>query len=165
MVLRSVMVVTFVILFGSLAFAVPVEVGIGSNIAGLYIEWGDGYNTEFLVHFQPATITGLGLFDIVESNTILTTDRQDYGFGVFINGISFNGHSNIGYAGGENWWHYWTKDVGQSEWTSPAYGAADRELLNGDYDGWIYGRAGEVPEPATIVLLAAGLFFARNRKS
>jgi hypothetical protein len=165
MSLRNTIVVLFVILFGSLAFATPVEIGIGSNIAGLYIEWGDSYNTEFLVHFESATITGLDLFDIVESNITLTTDRKIYGEDIFIDGISFNGHSNAGYAGGENWWHYWTKDAGQSEWTSPAYGAADRELSNGDYDGWIYGRASAAPEPATIALLAAGLFFARNRKS
>lgn len=146
----------------SVAVAIPIEVGTGENSAELYIEWDDGYVAEFVVDFEDVTITGFEMFDIIEAQTSLTTVRQDFGWGVFIDGIEFNGHSNIGFGGGEDWWHYWIKDAGQTEWTSPAFGVADRVLYDGDADGWIYGRAGNVPEPTTILLLAFGAFVLRR---
>jgi len=141
----------------SAAIAIPIEVGTGGNSAGLYIEWSDGYIAEFLIKFEVTTVTGLGLFDITEAGTSLTTVRNDFGFGVFIDGITYDGHSDTGFGGGEDWWHYWIKDAGESPWTSPSFGAVDRIVGDGDCDGWIYGRAGApIPEPATIVLLALG---------
>ncbi|MHC4737524.1 MAG: PEP-CTERM sorting domain-containing protein [Planctomycetota bacterium] len=148
----------------STAVAIPIEVGAGENSAELYIEWDDGYVAEFIVGFEDVTVTGLGLFDIIEAETTLTTVREDFGWGVFIDGITFNGHSDIGFGGGEDWWHYWIKDAGQTEWTSPAFGVADRILYDGDSDGWIYGRAGTVPEPATLVLLGLGGLILRKRR-
>ena len=148
----------------SLAAATPVEVGSGDNSAGLYIEWSDGFVAEFTVSFESATITGLEMFDIVEAGTSLTIVRI-YG-GEFIDGISYQGHTNSGYGGGEDWWHYWTMESGTTEWVSPwDYGAADRIVENGDCDGWIYGRAGEVPEPTTIALLAVGGLMLKRRKN
>ena len=160
-------VVAALAITGSLAIAVPVDVGSGDNSAGLYIEWGDGYVAEFLVRFENATVGGLGLFDIVEAETTLTTVREDFGWGVFIDGISYGGHSDVGYGGGEDWWHYWIKNAGQTEWMSPAYGAVDRTIADGDSDGWIYGRAGAVPEPATVALLGLGglLVLKRGRET
>ncbi len=139
----------------SLAVALPIEIGSGRNAAGLHIEWADGYMAEFLVRFDTTSISGLSLFDIVESQSTLMTARGDFGWGVFIDGITYNSHSNIGYGGGEDWWHYWIKNDGQ-DWLSPAYGVSDRILYSGDMDGWVYGRAVIAPEPASIMLLAIG---------
>lgn len=163
--MNRVCVIAVLVITSSLAIATPVEVGTGQNSAGLYIEWSDGYIAEFIVDFEDTTITGLGLFDIVEAETPLTTVRGDFGWGVFIDGIAYNGHSNSGYGGGEDWWHYWIKDAGQLEWMAPMFGAADRTVHSGDMDGWIYGRAGEpVPEPCTIILLGlGGLLLSRRR--
>ena len=158
MSLRDLICLTVVLaITSSAATATPIEVGTGDNSAGLYIEWGDSYIAEFLVKFEETTVTGLGLFDITEAGTSLTTVRNDFGFGVFIDGITYDGHSDSGFGGGEDWWHYWIKDAGESSWTSPSFGAADRIVEDGDWDGWIYGRAGvPIPEPATIALLALG---------
>ncbi len=158
--------------FVSFVFAVVAQadtftVGSGANVAHSVINFGDGAVYTFDVFFDGST-TGIGLFDVIEANTSLVTARQVFAFGTFIDGISFDGHSDIGYAGGENWWHYWTKDSGQSTWTAAGFGPSDRVVHNGDSDGWVYGRATEpVPEPVSIMLLAAGavLLGRQNRMS
>lgn len=139
----------------SAVIAMPVEVGTGDNNAGLYIEWSDGYIAEFLVSFAEPNVTGLELFDIVESGTTLTTVRADFGFGIFIDGIMYNGHSDVGYGGGENWWHYWTKEYAGSSWTYSWVGACDRILVNGDCDGWVYGHGIAPASGPTQEMIAA----------
>ncbi len=163
--MNLVCVIAVVAITSSLAIAIPIDVGTGDNSAGLYIEWSDGYIAEFTVNFEDETITGLGMFDIVEAETTLTTVREDYGWGIFIDGITYDSHSNIGFGGGEDWWHYWIKNAGEQEWTAPAYGAVDRIVSSGDSDGWIYGRAGPVPEPSMIALLGLGGLLLRKRRA
>jgi hypothetical protein len=126
-----------------------VEVGTGVNTASVYIEWSDGFNVEFLVHFgqtESDTTTGLGLMDIIEAESELTTVRDDLGWGVYIDGISYQGRSNEGYAGGELWWHYWENNAGsQNPWQSSMTGAVGRIIAHGDADAWIYGHGNEPP--------------------
>jgi hypothetical protein len=161
------------VMTSSAVIAVPVEVGAGVNAAGVYIEWSDGFVAEFKINFGQIpsdTITGADL--------MLTLDDElaDFALGytnwgseenpdLFVDSIEYLGHSNSGYGGGANWWHYWIKDAGQTEWMSPFYGMSSRTVGNGDMDGWIYGRDTAVPEPATIALLAiGGLVLHRKRK-
>jgi hypothetical protein len=163
MTLQNLTIIICVLLLAASAAADnPIQVGLGQNTADLYIEFSDGFITQFAVSFDTSTITGLEMFDIVEAETTLATDRQDYGWGVFINGIDYLGHSDLGYQGGEDWWHYWVDDgLG---WNAPGYGVADRLLYDGYADGWIYGRAGQpVPEPAALVMLATGFVLIRRR--
>lgn len=146
----------------------PVSVGSGDNRALVVINFSDGAAYEFDVAFSIVTIGGLDAFDIIEADSTLTTVRQDFGWGVFIDGISYEGHSNVGYLGGEDWWHYWVYDADQDSWVSPELGAAGRTLTDGCADGWVYGSANPpvvTPEPATAGLLAVGgLAMLRRRR-
>ncbi len=148
--------------FSHSTLAGTIEVGSGANSASLYLEFKEGAVFDFLVHFD-GTTTGLGLLDIIEQQTTLTTIRENFGFGTYIDGISYAGYDNSGYGGGNDWWHYWVKDGLNESWVSPMYGVANRVVANGYSDGWIYGRAGTpLPEPAAMALLACGLFMARR---
>jgi hypothetical protein len=144
----------------SAGFAAPISVGSGQDWAGVRIEWDDGYAAEFLVSFDDS-MTGMGLLDAIASETALIITKQDYGWGEFVDGFSFEDHSNIGYGGDEDWWHYYTKDAGQIEWTASWVGASDRIVSSGDWDGWSYGHV--IPEPATLILLAIGAYIARKK--
>ncbi len=141
------------------ATAAPVEVGTGVNEARVYIEWADGFRIEYRVRFgltETETTTGLGLLDIIESETDLVTVRADYGWGVAVDGIAYQDHNDVGYGGGDLWWHYWTDEAGSREgWISPWTGAADRIVRHGDADGWIYGH-GDAPKPTWEVPFLAG---------
>jgi hypothetical protein len=156
------------VIFCNLAAATPIEVGSGVNIANLTINWKDGYAAEFLVRFgseSSATAVGIDLLNTITANTSLTAVLTDWGWGISVDGISFDGHSDPGYAGGEDYWHYWTKDNGETMWTSSWVGAMDRIVNNGDSDGWVYGSAGApVPEPMTLALLGAGGLALRRKK-
>ncbi len=157
---KCLLIVGCLCLWPHVAAAAPVEVGSGVNTASVYIEWSDGFSVEFLVRFgqvEADTTTGLGLVDIIETETELTTVRQDYGWGLYVDGISYQGHSNAGYAGGENWWHYWENDAGsRNQWESSMTGAAGRTVAHGDADAWIYGR-GDEPAAIDVVEVGAGV--------
>ena len=164
--MKSLICLLAVLLAASFASASIIEVGTGANTVGVEIEWKDGFLQEFAVSFDTAYITGWEAMNAIETETSLALVVQDYGWGDFIDGISFDEHSNVGYISGDDWWHFWIKDVGQ-DWISPAYGISDRVLLPGDSDGWVYGHEfapGEVPEPATMALLAIGGLLIRKRR-
>jgi len=153
------------------AAADPIEIGSGGNQAGLCIAWKDGFMLEYLVAFEQSSISGMDLLDIAEANSDLFVTKVDYGWGIMVDGLTYDSHSNIGYDGGENWWHYWIQDSGQTEWTSPFYGASDRVLYDGGMDGWIYGSAADpasVPAPSGLLLagMAGGLlrYFGGKRR-
>ncbi len=145
----------------------PIPVGTGDNHAIITVNFSGGGMCVFEVAFSVASISGLEAFDIIEAGSTLTTVRNDFGWGEYIDGISFGPFSNIGFGGGENWWHYYVMDEGDTNWTSPMYGASDRTLADGGADGWVYGSTGmpQIPEPTTMTLLLIGAAaVARFRK-
>jgi len=164
MMFRSFVVVLVLAVTCGFANATPISVGQGVNSANVYIEWAGGNIAEFVVNFGQSptdTVKGIQLLNTIEQSTTLITVQYSGGF---LDGITFNGNSNIGYGGGENWWHYWVND-GQG-WDCPwTYGAGAREVGNGDSDGWIYGRDGApVPEPLSVALLGLGSMFVAVRR-
>jgi len=170
---RRVISLVFVLtIISSLAIAIPVEVGTGVNTAGVYIEWSDGFFAEFEISFgqiSSDTVTGADLMLTLDSELEdFTFEYTNWGTeeepDLFVDGIGYLGHYNSGYGGGANWWHYWIKDAGELEWTSPLYGMSSRTVGDGDMDGWIYGRDTPVPEPTTIALLALGGIMLRRKR-
>ncbi|UCF43916.1 MAG: PEP-CTERM sorting domain-containing protein [Planctomycetota bacterium] len=160
-------------LAGSSSVAAPVSVGTGVNWAEVYIEWSDGFIGEFEVCFGQSssdTVTGADLLLTLDSElTDFTLAYTNWGTveepDLFVDSIQYLGHYSGGYGGGEDWWHYWIRDWGDTGWTSPLYGVSSRVVGDGDMDGWIYGRGGApVPEPATVVLLAGGVILLRRRR-
>ena len=55
----------------------------------------------------------------------------DFGFGEFIDGISYFGNDNSGYVDPDGWWHYWTGNAGNGLWTASEIGAGDRLVSDG----------------------------------
>jgi len=169
---RVIFLIVFLIVTSSLTSAALITAGTGTNSAEVYIEWSDGFVAEFEVSFGSLptdTVTGADLLFTLDGD--LVDFSLTYGnFGTeeepsyFVDGIDYLSHTNLGFGGDENWWHYWTKDATETEWTASIVGMSDRVVSNGDSDGWIYGRASAVPEPTTIALLAMGSFMMNRKK-
>jgi hypothetical protein len=154
---RSLVAVCVCGVFIGSAMATAIPVGTGGNCADISIQWSDGFVADFAVSFN-GSISGMDAITAIQAGISgFSPDIQNYGYGDFVNGLAYNGHSDDGYGGGANWWHYWIKDAGQTTWTSPSFGASDRTLADGASDGWVYGSdAAPTPEPATMALLAMG---------
>ncbi len=139
----------------------------------MYIEWSDGFVAEFEVSFGESgadTVTGADLMLTLDSELVdFTLEYSNWGSeeepDLLVEGIGYLGHYNDGYGGGADWWHYWIKDAGEVEWTSPLYGMSSRIVGDGDMDGWVYGRDTPVPEPAMIALLAFGGVMLRRKRA
>ena len=149
----------------TVAWGQPIAVGSGGNTAHVVVNFEDGAAYQFAVSFD-GTQTGIGLFDVIEAETTLETVRVPFGLSTLIDGISYEGHSNQGFGGGDDWWHYWTKASIDAAWMESMVGAADRVVTNGSWDGWVYGSAlpPTVPEPGAVMLLGAGAIVALSRR-
>ena len=176
---RTLLVALAVLAVAATAAQATIHVGNGPDHSQLVINFGDGAAYDFDVAYD-GPMTGLGLFDIIEAETTLTTDRTYWPAPYdtwLLNGIAYDGHSdNPPWEAGAPWWHYWIRENAAEPWTSPFdIGFAIRDVVNGTGDGWVLGGfdAGEpiipggggggggggadIPEPATLLLVGLGL--------
>lgn len=148
-------------LFASLALAlafvagpvsaqpIPDEiVGSGFAHANVVIEFGNGEIFYFVVLFEPLTFpSGLDLLLTLEAELpSFVLILEDFGFGVFVNGIAYEGNADVGFNPPFGFWQYWRGLPLLETWILSPVGASDRVVTNGDWDGWRWGD----PDPPEI---------------
>lgn len=141
--------------------------GSGAYFANCLIDFGSN-SYLFGYRWDTGAPSGFDMITAIDEAGDLTLDVQHYSNGDYVNGISYNGDSKIGYAGDENWWHYWTSADGET-WDISWTGASDRLLTDGAWDGWCYGSADApdlpgVPEPSSMIALFSMLGLATSAK-
>jgi hypothetical protein len=150
-----------VLLAAAPARALPIDasVGTGPDLATVVLEFQDGAGYAFEVSFDDAIETsGLEIMQLLDAELpSFSLTILDFGFGLFIDAIAYDGHSDGGFGGGELFWHYWTKDLASDPWTFSQIGAVDRIVADGAWEGWRFSGGAPVPEPGTAVLVALGL--------
>jgi len=158
--------VLVLILCGSAWANEPIVVGTGQQYANLVVNFKDGADYWFEVAFEDGQ-TAADLWLLLDAETDLVLEYSLFGGAVFVDGITYDGHSNLGYQGGEDWWHQWVRASQQEAWTW-GNGVSEHVMTPGCWDALVYGSAGEptVPEPASILLLtcAGGALLARRRR-
>ena len=162
--IRMGLVVLALILCRSAWAQEPIVVGEGDQYANLVVNFKDGADYWFALAFQDGQ-TAADLWLLLDAQTPLVFEYSLFGDDVFVDGITYDGHSNVGYQLGEDWWHQWVRASEQEAWTWGT-GISDHVMTADCWDALVYGTAGEptVPEPATAVLLAcAGAAFLARR--
>jgi hypothetical protein len=144
-------------------------VGDGPFASAVEIQFGDGAHFAWEVRYeQEGSLSGIDLLQILAAAVDgFDVDIQSFGDpanpgNLFVDGISFGEHSDVGFQGGEGFWHYWTKELYTEDWAFATLGAGLRAVVADTIDGWRYGSAlppgaTAVPEPAIGALLLAGL--------
>lgn len=156
------------------AFTYLGAVGEGPFTSVVHIQFGDGAHFGWEVAYDEASgLTGLDLLLRLEQAVDdLSLDLQFFGdpsnpANAFVDGIRFGDHSDAGFGGGEDFWHYWTREsFTDPVWETAAFGAGLRPVADLSVDGWRYGSpaapgAGgspaSAPEPAASALLLSAL--------
>jgi hypothetical protein len=159
--------------FATGADALPLtgQAGSGPESSFVQVDFSDGASFVWEVFYDTAGgtafVTGLDLLQTLEAElAAFSLDLLVFSFGTVVDGITFGSHSNVGFGGGEDFWHYWARDDAAGAWGFSPFGADVRTVADGSWDGWRYGSAAApVAEPATLALLAAGLALgARGRR-
>jgi len=142
------------------ALPLPIEasVGTGADAAYAVIQFSDDAVFLFEVLFDGAT-TGIDMIKALDTElAAFSAVIADFGFGEFVDGLSYQSHSDIGFVAPDGFWSYWVRESENDPWAFSPVGAGDRVVSDGNLDGWRYPDVGPpVPEPATGVLVAGGL--------
>jgi len=149
-----------------------VDVGTGLYSSLVQIDFANGNGYAFNVHWQDASTTGWDLLLTIAAD--LDTVELDYStseFGVFLQGIEVMGDVDWGVGAGwpeiEDYWHYWTAEPGEDDWTFAMVGADLRTVSDGSLDGWVFlspDAPQPLPAPGSLLLLAMAGACRRRRR-
>ena len=164
--------------------------GSGANRAALIVDFGDGlpatawgYRFDDFNEADPATgrFRGIDMVRAVAAATTLDVEITSFSFGDAVTGFRDGTRSRGGFdPSSAGYFSDFVRDATTSEptWTfadEAAVGASDRTLADGAWDAWSWyanftsalpGPAlpAPVPEPASLLVLAAGGAFLRRRR-
>lgn len=148
-------------------------IGEGDSLATIQFDFQDGDTYLFDVSFSGDSFTGQDVFVLLDAeDSLFDFDYEviSYSFGDFLTGVGIEDSYDYG-DGSEapdyvNYWHYWTRDSSDLEWSSSMIGFGSRILTDGAEDAWVFGSNAApslVPVPGTVAMLAGGLILRRRR--
>ncbi|MCE9619109.1 MAG: hypothetical protein K8R92_04300 [Planctomycetes bacterium] len=144
------------------------SVGAGSKSATVQIDFTNGNGYLFDVRWSASSYTSWNaMTDIDAALSTVSLQFDAYPFGIFLAGVSVGSDTDYGQGDLwpiENFWHYWVKDSGS--WEQAFVGAADHQLLDGGFDGWVFGSPvapQSVPAPGAAMIGLASLLRTRRR--
>lgn len=148
------------------------SVGSGASTSTIQVDFANG-NGYVITYSWDGPATGWSALLAVDAAlSDMSIQYQTFSFGVFLTGVSIGADHDYGTGDQwpiENYWHYWTAQPTDApgSWTSSMIGAADRALVNGARDAWVFGSPAlpqPVPAPGALVTLAAAGALARRRR-
>lgn len=121
-------------------------IGAAQNRAGIVVRYGDHHVERMCVAFDENTISGLELLE--RADVPFFAERSAIGAAICKIGEQGCGKgADDCFCHYPTFWGYWTRASDDEEWTFSDIGSADREVHDGDLDGWSWGRDGK-PAPS-----------------
>lgn len=158
-------------LHGGVEYVEPIEAGQGFQSAFVHLEFFDGDAHLFEVYFDGAETSGFDLLVTLDEEPGLDFELEfeTFPFGNLVTGLGYDGQFESGDgSGGDDFWHYWTRETVDESWSQPMVGPGDRIVDDGTWDGWVFGRDDAptplIPAPGALVLLGAGLMVGGRRR-
>lgn len=146
-------------------------VGSGALSSFVQVEFANRNAYLYEVRYDDAG-TGRDLFAIIAAAQPghFAFETIEFSFGSALYGILIGADADAGFGTPPeylDYWHYWTREAGDSAWTESWTGFADRSVSDGSWDGWVFGAGTPpvaVPAPGSIALLAAGAAAGARRR-
>jgi len=151
------------------------SVGTGASVSYMAVDFGTPTGSYAFKYFFDGPKTAADMLLALDAGIPgLEISSFDFGGGaIFVDTFAYPPNPTTGGVG--QYWSYWLGN-GQ-KWEYSQVGAGQRNLANGDWDGWSYvpsftataeiPRIPGVPEPSSILALAgmvtSSLFFLRKR--
>ena len=148
------------------------SVGSGASTSTIQVDFANG-NGYVITYSWDGPATGWSALLAVDAAlSDMSVQYQTFSFGVFLTGVSIGTDHDYGTGDQwpiENYWHYWTAQPTDTpgSWTSSPIGAADRVLVNGARDAWVFGSPAQpqpVPAPGALATLAIAVALAGRRR-
>ena len=136
---------------------------VGAGASASFVEFQfTNLNTYLYEVRYDGALYGNDLFAIIASAQpgFFSYTTEQFSFGVALFGVSIGGDSDSGFGNPPDYldyWHYWTREAGETAWTESWVGFGDRAVSNGSWDGWVFNSAAApaaIPAPGALALLA-----------
>ena len=142
-------------------FAGSYVVGTGSSSSFVQFQFTNTNTYLYEVRYDGA-LFGDDLFAIIATAQpgYFSYTTEQFTFGVALLGVSIGADADSGFGNPPDYldyWHYWTREAGETAWTESWVGFGDRAVSNGSWDGWVFNSAAApaaIPAPGALALLA-----------
>lgn len=146
-------------------------VGSGAQSSFVQIEFANRNAYLYEVRYDVAA-TGRDLFLTIAAAQpgFFSFETVDFSFGTALLGIAIGDDANSGFGTPPDYldyWHYWTREAGETSWSESWIGFGTRNVSNGSWDGWVFNSASApaaVPAPGVAALVALGLSAGGGRR-
>jgi hypothetical protein len=121
--------------------------GDAQSRAGLVIRYDDDRVERMCVVFDEPSISGLELLE--RSDVPFLAERSALGSAICKVGERGCDHPDEDcWCDYPTFWGYWSRDSDDDVWTFSELGASDRDVKDGDLNGWSWGKDGKPAPPA-----------------
>jgi hypothetical protein len=146
-------------------------IGTGASTSYLQFEFANSNAYLYEVRYD-GSLRGDDLFAIVATAQpgFFSYQVASFSFGDALVGVTIGADANEGFGTPPDYvdyWHYWTRESADANWTNSMIGFAVRTISDGSWDGWVFNsnaQPASVPVPACGAIMVSTILTVRRRR-